>query len=323
LLPRGFLSSADRLYDFGRHGYGAYLSDLARQRTWRINALRLPHAAYEALLDNKLLFAAAVPPPLRAPEVLAWVHGSRWVATGERWRGRERASVAELCAAAGGAFVLKPIDGAGGRDVHVVAAHGGELLIDGAPVVEERAERLLRAAKDAIACEHIVQGAFAAELFPDSVNTLRILTMLDPRDGEPFVAIAVQRIGTRRSAPTDNWRRGGLSAGIDLATGELGPAAAKPAGGARCGWLERHPESGAAIAGRRVPGWEGIRADVVAAARALPFLPYVGWDLALTEAGPVAIEGNSSTDVDLLQIHRPLLLDPRVRAFFADHGIVR
>jgi hypothetical protein len=34
------------------------------------------------------------------------------------------------------------------------------------------------------------------------------------------------------------------------------------------------------------------------------------------------IEANPFADVDILQIHRPLLTDTRVRAFFEHHGVI-
>jgi hypothetical protein len=34
------------------------------------------------------------------------------------------------------------------------------------------------------------------------------------------------------------------------------------------------------------------------------------------------IEANASTDVDLIQIHAPMLEEPRVRRFFEFHGVI-
>jgi hypothetical protein len=39
--------------------------------------------------------------------------------------------------------------------------------------------------------------------------------------------------------------------------------------------------------------------------------------------GPVLIEGNNHSDVNLIQAHRPLLANARVRAFYERHGILR
>jgi hypothetical protein len=39
--------------------------------------------------------------------------------------------------------------------------------------------------------------------------------------------------------------------------------------------------------------------------------------------GPVLIEGNNKSDVNLIQAHRPLLANARVRAFYERHGLLR
>ena len=42
----------------------------------------------------------------------------------------------------------------------------------------------------------------------------------------------------------------------------------------------------------------------------------------MTDAGFTILEGNKYSDVDLLQVHRPLLLDRTVRAFYEEHEII-
>jgi hypothetical protein len=48
----------------------------------------------------------------------------------------------------------------------------------------------------------------------------------------------------------------------------------------------------------------------------------VGWDVMVTDDGFQVIEGNKFSDVQVLQVHRPLPDDRRVRDFYR-HGIIR
>jgi len=47
----------------------------------------------------------------------------------------------------------------------------------------------------------------------------------------------------------------------------------------------------------------------------------VGWDVALTPAGPVLIEGNPDWDLPMVQVHTRGLLQPEVRKQLARFGI--
>jgi hypothetical protein len=42
----------------------------------------------------------------------------------------------------------------------------------------------------------------------------------------------------------------------------------------------------------------------------------------VTEDGFRILEGNKYPDVHILQVHRPLLADDRIRAFYRRHGVI-
>jgi hypothetical protein len=56
-------------------------------------------------------------------------------------------------------------------------------------------------------------------------------------------------------------------------------------------------------------------------AQSVPYIPYIGWDVVITETGFRVIEGNANSDVDLLQVHKPLLVDPKIREFYRSYGM--
>ena len=71
-----------------------------------------------------------------------------------------------------------------------------------------------------------------------------------------------------------------------------------------------------------IPCWAESTTALLTVAARLPMLPYVAWDVALTDLGLCVIEGNHWTEVAGFQLNRPWLDDPRIRRFFEHHGIV-
>ena len=53
------------------------------------------------------------------------------------------------------------------------------------------------------------------------------------------------------------------------------------------------------------------------AARSLPTNRYIGWDVIVDEGGtPIILEGNARPGLDVNQVERGLLSDPKVRRFY-------
>jgi hypothetical protein len=232
-----------------------------------------------------------------------------------------------------GALVLKPVYGNSGRGVLVCRRRGdggggadaagdgtphdttGAYVVNGEPYSADGFDALVGALEDYLAWSFVEQADYAAALFPDATNTLRVVTLWDEAADEPFVSGAVQRIGTVASAPVDNWSQGGLSAEVGE-DGTLSSAARWDDAASELGWHDRHPDTGERIAGRRVPDWPAVREGVLAMAEELSSLPRVGWDVVVTDDGFELLELNTHAGVETLQVHRPVLADPRTRRFF-------
>ena len=100
-------------------------------------------------------------------------------------------------------------------------------------------------------------------------------------------------------APADNFHFGGLVAPVDLATGRLRAAIHRHR--QLIAPIERHPTTGTAIAGHRLPHWEDAVRLVLRAHDAAPRLATIGWDVAILETGPVLVEGNTMPNPDIAQ----------------------
>ena len=288
LLRQGFFSARRALYPFDRFAPDLFLSDYELE----FRAIGINQPAVNRMLADKLLFHALVRAggiDARMPRLIGLM------LDGQPLRLDGESGFSE-------ALIAKPVDGSGGADVQRVAEMSA-VDGDGAYLVEGA----------------VRADPYASTIFPGALNTIRVMTGND-QDGA-FVIGAVHRFGTNRSAPVDNFKRGGLSALIDLQTGEMTEAAALPRDGGPQRF-SRHPDTDAAIAGAQVPHWADVL-QVALRCAALPGLRFAGWDIAVAEDGVVLIEGNGDLpNPNLYQAHRPLLLDPRTRRLFCELEVV-
>ena len=176
-----------------------------------------------------------------------------------------------------------------------------------------------------VATEFVTQAEHGARLYPDTTNTIRLITFWDAERAESFIARVVQRIGTSRSFPVDNFKAsgkgGGLNALINRDSGELGQAATIDAEG-HITWYSEHPESHAPIQGVVVPDWTQLRESILRYANTFAFFPCIGWDIVPTHSGFTIIEGNATPGMPIMQVHGPMLTDPRIRRFYKYHGVI-
>lgn len=94
--------------------------------------------------------------------------------------------------------------------------------------------------------------------------------------------------------------RFGLFSAIDLESGSLGSGDSCRLNGRR---YDRHPDTGATVTGRVLPGWRAVQALGTRAHAMFPGYVFLGWDIALTPDGPVLLEANEGWDV--ISVQRP------------------
>ena len=137
----------------------------------------------------------------------------------------------------------------------------------------------------AIQCEEI------KKLHKSSINTLRIVTL-----NQEIVA-AFLRIGNHNNI-VDNFNHGGLAAPINIETGTIDYQAIDK----QENLYERHPISKEPIVGFKIPKWKKVKSFIKEAAKEIPEMGYVGWDVCLGEDGPLLIEGNEFPGHDIYQL---------------------
>ena len=199
---------------------------------------------------------------------------------------------------------VKPASGRGGRGAERWdrAARGQFIDPSGQRL---SAAALLEHLKDrAKGCALIVQQRVKphialVDLTSGALPTIRVTTCLNER-GDPEIAGAVFRMAIGGNRTVDNLHAGGIAANVSLDNGILS-SASNLGMDAKLGWLDRHPDTGAPICGQHLPLWSDTKALAIRAHRSFADRVLVGWDIAITDEGPVIVEGNSSPDLDILQ----------------------
>lgn len=173
-------------------------------------------------------------------------------------------------------FIVKPADGHGGADVEKLSASPED--------ANELYKKLLDKGQN-LGEEIIVQHKEMGRLHPESVNTMRIFSFFDGEKGH--IVQAVLKMG-RHNAITDNFSGGGRYTFLDNDGVALYPATNSDGE-----IYEVHPQSGTDIVGFKVPFIKEAFKMVVKASAVTPGMKYIGWDVAVTEDGPVIVEGNN------------------------------
>lgn len=216
---------------------------------------------------------------------------------GRKWIDLRSATVEEFTRFMEGldCVIAKPLDKSGGNGI--------EKVMRADFVSDEEMLNWLKEKNFGLAEECIVQCETMAEFNRSSVNTYRICTVLE--QGEPHVLYFYVRMGCDGRA-VDNLHSGGVACPVDPETGVI----THPGYSAYLGERKTHmvhPETKHQLAGFQLPMHKEAIEVAFAAARKLPQVAYVGWDLAITDKGPVLIEGNPFPGHDLLQLppHAP------------------
>lgn len=182
-------------------------------------------------------------------------------------------------------FVLKPQIGLGGHNVEKINADS----------IEDKRDFYDKICQDNDLIEElIVQDKDWGKLSPDSINTLRVMTTAV--NGHAEVIFAAARIGSGKSI-ADNFHQGGQAVLVDMDKGCLsGDGFDKKLN------FNSVSVGGVKYDGFKVPFWDDIKKMVLSAALVNDNIHIVGWDVAISENGPLIIEGNRGPGFDLVQI---------------------
>ena len=187
----------------------------------------------------------------------------------------------------------KPLDGQLGNGAFAIKIESGNVYVDNQLLTQT--DNLIQTftKTNYIIQERIIQHPQMNRLCSTAVNTIRLLTVMAPNK-EVVAFRAGLRIG-REGSNVDKCAKGGIFVGIDMNTGKLMKRGIiKPPYG---NVAFQHPDNGVVFDGFEIPYFK----EAVEIAKRLHMNLYrihsVGWDIAITQDGPIFIEGNSRWEV--------------------------
>ena len=149
--------------------------------------------------------------------------------------------------------------------------------------------------EEALIFESVVHQTKQFSSFNESsVNTVRFMTTLYP-DKTVRIIAAFLKIG-RDGRCVDNAGNGGnVDACVDVESGEL-KYAIQFNGWREVKEIDNHPDNGCQLNRTFVENWQSIKEEVRKYQQSFPYCKASGWDIAITDNGPVVIEVNDFWD---------------------------
>lgn len=291
----GFTADEYVIYDLEHNNPDDYVSEFERE------LFRESVKNYRILLDNKIVFYHLIRNYANTNTIFAYKQSGTYQVLESGW---EPDKILVNIEKRGRICYKKMFEG-GGRGFCLIEYRDGDFYINRTKKKPDDVSQLIQT-DNYLLEEYCEQGDFEDEIWPYSVNTLRLITLKE--DDNIELVAAFQRVGASREKCVDNACAGGLYSNVDIETGILGSARSH----SKDKWadeqgnsmlFDRHPIANTLIKGLTIPNWETIKKDVVRLHEKLLFtnISFIAWDVAVLNDGIKIIEANTSCSMDLLQ----------------------
>lgn len=316
-LSKGFLPESIVHYsNFKRYPRKEYIND------WQTytKAIRI-NSGYNEIMNNKLMFYDMMRPTGKTPRVFGY-----FTKGGIVLFEKKEADISDLLnlIKEEKSLFFKRFEGGSGEGIFKAEYKDGNFLIDRSIYNKEKLEKYLKSLSGILIMECLYnQADYAIKIFPKTLNTVKILTMIDPETNKAFIAGAFQRFGTESSYPLDNMSTGGVSCLINIDTGKLETSYVYNAALDKECVVEKHPDSKEQILGIVLPHWDKVKQDILEIANRYSYLKYVAWDITLTADSFIIIEGNANSETWGFQLGKPLLKNPNVKKFYQYYRVIK
>lgn len=292
LLQNGFLPSDDLIFDFQNYPKELFINERDYQKIRSVNG------PMNTLIDYKfylpLIFQGNQD---LLPEFFAYTSKDKIII--QRGKKIPTVKVQDLLFIALSKYkklVLKPSSGSGGKGIIILTELNVISLL---PTILN---------KDWVINNYLENEVFFHNIFPDSLNTTRVVFFKNSF-GKNEILVIAQRFGNSLSKNIDNVHVGGMGCAVDLKTGQLSKCYSYINDKHR-GWFSKHMDTNRQIEGEKIPDWNSKFSKIKnLIENDLDFLEYGGIDLAFTTSGIKIIEINSKPGVQLMQVGGPALLN--------------
>ena len=145
--------------------------------------------------------------------------------------------------------------------------------------------------------EAVQQNTTLSMFYENSVNTIRLVTVHDGERARPLKAVL--RCGTHISGKVDNVHSGGIAVGIQANGRLMEYGYFDSSHGTK---TDRHPDTGIKFKEFVIPFYDEAVEAALKLHEKLEGLCSLGWDIAITEQGPVFIECNAEWGLAVMQM---------------------
>ena len=304
----GYLADQYALYGLNKKNKKYYLSEFDWYKSRYINE------PYNFMLNNKIVCNKMLEEYIRVPKIY-FFKKNKSIIDENGLVVKEEVILNKLKEEK--ELFIKPISAGKGSNVYCLGYSNNSFIIDNEKVTTEQIIKLLKN-RDWFISEKINQAKCLSDIYDKTSNTIRLITLNNIKTNQFEVFFAVQRIGTKATIPVDTGSRGGLVSKIDIDTGTLTEARTLRS----LNVYEYHPDSNFKIKGFKIPNWNELKKTILEVSNEFPFLNFIAWDILMTDDGPVIIEANTSSGVNIIQLWGGQRQD-KLGAFYKQHDIIK
>ncbi len=320
MIINGFKPSRVLIYDLQNYKIQDYLPDIKpfniRSKGKRIIDI---NKDFFLIPQCKIIGNSMLKHYISVPETLAYINDGYLYSLNDHWESYYGNIDKFLESNYSGVLFFKQLREYGGIGAFKLSIKPNSITLNNRPISASDLKLRLNKLKHFIVQKAIDQDKFGTSLFPEALNTMRLLTIVDPYTNETYMPFGAYRVGVNKSAPVDNTTSGGIFVPIDMNTGALGKGS--NISGNKINFYTHHPDTGNIIEGLIIPNWLSIKKSVLNTANKFPYLRFLSWDVAISNNLPIVLEFGNGTDIVNFQVHFPFLGNPRLKRFFQYHQV--